>query len=117
MMAEAFGRVIGHGVFESYSAGTEERDRINQDAVRLMKELGIDMELIQKPKLLNQIPDVDIAIKMGCNVVCPVVFADHVEDWGLDDPSGLDDVTFRQTRDSIREKVMDLVLRIKAGEI
>lgn len=117
MMAEAFGRVIGHGVFESYSAGTEERDRINQDAVRLMKELGIDMELIQKPKLLNQIPDVDIAIKMGCNVVCPVVFADHVEDWGLDDPSGLDDETFRMTRDSIQEKVMDLVMRIKAGEL
>lgn len=117
MMAEAFGRVLGHGVFESYSAGTEERDRINQDAVRLMKELGIDMELIQKPKLLNQIPDVDIAIKMGCNVVCPVVFAEHVEDWGLDDPSGLDDATFRQTRDSIREKVLDLVLRIKAGEL
>lgn len=117
MMAEAFGRVLGHGVFESYSAGTEERDRINQDAVRLMKELGIDMELIQKPKLLNQIPDVDIAIKMGCNVICPVIFADHVEDWGLDDPSGQDDVTFRQTRDSIREKVLDLVMRIKAGEL
>jgi len=117
MMAEAFGRVIGHGVFESYSAGTEERDKINQDAVRLMKELGIDMEILQKPKLLNQIPQVDIAIKMGCNVVCPVIFADHVEDWGLDDPSGLDDDTFRTTRDSIQEKVLDLVARIKAGEL
>lgn len=117
MMAEAFGRVIGHGVFESYSAGTEERDRINQDAVRLMKELGIDMELIQRPKLLTAIPEVDIAIKMGCNVVCPVIFADHIEDWGLDDPSGMDDETFRATRDEIKQKVLHLTKRIQMGEL
>lgn len=117
MMAEAFARVIGHGVISCYSAGTEERDKINQDAVRIMKEVGIDMELLQKPKLLNQIPDVDIAIKMGCNVVCPVVFADHIEDWGLDDPSGMPDDVFRATRDAIHRKVVDLVARIAAGKL
>jgi len=37
-MAEAFGRVLGLNVFESYSAGTEERDCINQNAVRVIKE-------------------------------------------------------------------------------
>lgn len=38
-MAEAFGKILGLNVFESYSAGTEERDKINQDAVRIMKEI------------------------------------------------------------------------------
>ena len=38
-MAEAFGRHLASGVFESYSAGTETKPRINQDAVRIMKEL------------------------------------------------------------------------------
>ena len=55
-MAEAFGKILGLNVFESYSAGTEERDKINQDAVRIMKEIGVDMELTQRPKLLKVLP-------------------------------------------------------------
>ena len=116
-MAEAFGRVIGHGVFESFSAGTEERAQINQDAVRIMKELGVDMEIHQKPKLLQQIPPVDIVITMGCNVECPYLPCSHREDWGLEDPSGKTDEAFRYTRDKIKEKVEELVLRVKRGEL
>ena len=42
-IAEAFGKALASDVFESYSAGTETKPQINQDAVRLMKELyGID---------------------------------------------------------------------------
>ena len=44
-IAEALGRHLASDVFESYSAGTERKDRINPDAVRLMKQFrGIDME-------------------------------------------------------------------------
>ena len=82
-MAEAFGRVMGLNVFESYSAGTEQRDVINQDAVKIMKEIGIDMELNQRPKLLSDIPQVDIVITMGCNVSCPNLPCTHREDWEL----------------------------------
>jgi predicted protein tyrosine phosphatase len=56
-IAEALGRHIAGDVFESYSAGTETKPRINPDAVRLMKQLyGIDMEKTQRPKLLSEIP-------------------------------------------------------------
>ena len=57
-IAEAFGRHLASGVFESYSAGTETKPRINQDAVRIMKELyGIDMEGEgQYSKLISDIP-------------------------------------------------------------
>ena len=42
-IAEALGKHLASDVFESYSAGTETKPQINQDAVRLMKELyGID---------------------------------------------------------------------------
>lgn len=56
--------------FESYSAGTETKPQINQDAIRLMKEIyGIDMETDgQRSKLISEIPEVDIAISMGCIV-------------------------------------------------
>ena len=116
-MAEAFGKILGLNVFESYSAGTEERDKINQDAVRIMKEIGVDMELTQKPKLLREIPEIDIVITMGCNVSCPTLPCKHREDWGLDDPTGKSDEAFIYTRDKIKEKVEDLVSRIKNGQI
>ena len=42
---------------DCYSAGTEVKDRINPDAVRLMKQVhGIDMEKDQYPKLLSALP-------------------------------------------------------------
>ena len=116
-MAEAFGKILGLNVFESYSAGTEERDKINQDAVRIMKKIGVDIELTQRPKLLREIPEVDIVITMGCNVSCPTLPCKHREDWGLDDPSGKSDEEFIYTRDKIKEKVEDLVSRIKNGQI
>lgn len=116
-MAEAFGRIIGHGIFESFSAGTEERSMINQDAVRIMKELGIDMEMIQKPKLVSQIPDMDIVVTMGCNVECPYLPCSHREDWGLEDPSGKSDDAFRYTRDTVKRKIEELAVRIKNHEI
>ncbi len=98
-MAEAFGKILGLNIFESYSAGTEERDKINQDAVRIMKEIGVDMELTQRPKLLREIPEVDIVITMGCNVSCPTLPCKHREEWGLEDPSGKSDEEFIYTRD------------------
>jgi arsenate reductase len=116
-MAEAFGKVLGLEVFECFSAGTEKRDQINQDAVRIMKEIGIDMELQQKPKLLQDIPNVDIVVTMGCNVNCPVIACNHREDWGLDDPSGKTDEEFRRVRNLIKSKMEDLIHRINGDLI
>ena len=117
-MAEALGKIYGDKEFGCYSAGTETKPIINQQAVKIIKDLyNVDMNETQKSKLLNDIPEVDIAIKMGCNVVCPVVFADHVEDWGLEDPTGKDDEEFIKVAKTIEEKVKDLVKRIENNEI
>ena len=65
-IAEALGKYYASDVFESYSAGTETKPEINQDAVRIMKQLyGIDMEKTQRSKLLSDIPPVDVVITMG----------------------------------------------------
>lgn len=117
-MAEALGKHLAADVFESYSAGTETKPRINPDAVRLMKDIyGIDMEAAQRSKLLSEIPAVDIVITMGCNVQCPFLSCRHREDWGLADPSGCDDETFRETIRKIEEKVLDLKARLLAEDI
>lgn len=108
-IAEALGKLLAAGVFESYSAGTETKPRINQDAVRLMKQLhGVDMEKTQRSKLLDEIPPVDVVVTMGCNVQCPLLPCERREDWGLDDPTGQPDEVFIQTIRTIEAKILQL---------
>ena len=112
-IAEALGKKLAGDVFESHSAGTETKPRINQDAVRLMKQIhGIDMEASQYSKLLSDIPEVDVVVTMGCNVQCPFLPCSHWEDWGLEDPSGRGDATFLETIRLIEAKILDLRNRI-----
>ena len=114
-IAEALGRHLASDVFESYSAGTERKDRINPDAVRLMKQVhSIDMEAEgQRSKLLSQLPDVDVVITMGCNVQCPLLPCQWREDWGLDDPTGKPDEEFLKTIRRIEEKILALKQRLR----
>lgn len=95
-------------VFESYFAGTETKPQINQDDVRLMKDLDeIDMEKTQYSKLLSEIPRVDIVITMGCNVNCPAIPCEYREDWGLSDPTGKNDVEFSKGIHFIHTKILE----------
>ncbi|NLM85287.1 MAG: arsenate reductase ArsC [Clostridiales bacterium] len=117
-MAEALGRHLAGDVFESYSTGTETRPHINQDAVRIMKDLyGIDMEQTQYSKLIDELPTLDGVITMGCNVQCPYLPSSFQEDWGLEDPTGKSDEEFIRTAKEIQRKVLVLKERLKpAGE-
>lgn len=113
-IAEALGKALASDVFDSYSAGTETKPQINQDAVRLMKDVyTIGMEKDQYSKLIQDIPPVDIVITMGCNVHCPYLPCQYREDWGLDDPSGKEDQAFLETMKIIETKINDLANRIQ----
>ena len=96
-IAEALGRHLAGDRFDFYSAGTETRPRINQDAVRLMKQLyGIDMEKSQYSKTIDQIPTPDLIISMGC-------------DWQLPDPTGQSDQVFLDVIRRIHRRIETLV--------
>lgn len=113
-IAEALGKKLAADIFESYSAGTERREHINQDAVRLMKQVhGIDMEQSQRSKLLSDIPAPDVVILMGCNVGCPILPSQRTENWGLDDPSGQSDDVFLATIQQIEEKILQLKEKLR----
>ncbi len=108
-IAEALGKHLASDVFESYSAGTETKPQINQDAVRIMKELyGIDMELTQYSKLISDIPKPDIAISMGCNVGCPFIGREFDDNWGLEDPTGKSDEEFKIIIAEIESRILRL---------
>lgn len=117
-MAEAISKLLAADVFEAYSAGTEIKPQINQDAVRIIKQLyNIDMEKEQFSKLISDIPKPDIVITMGCNVNCPYLTCRHREDWGLEDPSGKRDEEFINTAKLIEKKILDLKERIITNTI
>ncbi len=85
------------------------KPQINQDAVRLMKELyGIDMEQTQYSKTFDKIPSPDIAISMGCDVGCPFIGRDFDDNWNLPDPTGKEDATFVGVIKQIHEQVLKL---------
>ncbi len=94
-IAEALGKKFLSEKYDFYSAGTETKDKINPDAVRLMKRLyGIDMEQSQYPKTVDKLPKVDMMISMGCGVKCPNIHKAFDADWGLKDPTGCNDEFF-----------------------
>ena len=112
-IAEALGKALASDVVESYSAGTETKPQINQDAVRLIKALyGIDMEQTQYSKLISDIPEPDIAISMGCNVGCPFIGRPFDDNWELEDPTGKSDEEFKKVIDEIRVRIMELKQRL-----
>ena len=94
-IAEALGKHLRGEEFDFYSAGTETKPQINQDAVRMMKQIyGIDMKETQYSKTFDKIPAPDIAISMGCDVGCPYIGRAFDDNWGLQDPTGQSDEVF-----------------------
>jgi arsenate reductase (thioredoxin) len=113
-MAEAISKRIASDTFDAYSAGTEIKNQINPDAVNVIKTLyGVDMTKDQYPKLLSDLPPVDIVITMGCGVECPYLPSKHREDWGLEDPTGKSDDEFIKTAKVIEKKVQELIRSVR----
>ena len=108
-IAEALGKHLASYVFESYSAGTETKPQINRDAVRIMKQMyGIDMEKTQYSKLIDDIPEPDMAISMGCNVSCPFMGRPFDDNWELEDPTGKSDEEFKIVIEQIERNILCL---------
>jgi len=115
-MAEAFLNRLS-GKIGAASAGVKPAKEVNPTAVKVMKEIGIDMSR-QRPKMLTQqmIEEADKVITMGCGAdVCPAPLVES-EDWGIEDPSGKPIEKFREVRDEIKEKVEKLIRQIEASK-
>lgn len=108
-IAEALGKHLRGNEFDFYSAGTENKPQINQDAVRLMKQLyGIDMEQTQYSKTIDKIPTPDIVISMGCDVGCPYIGRAFDDNWNLPDPTGKNDKMFKSVIAEIEKHIHNL---------
>lgn len=99
--------------FEVYSAGSKPSGKVNPKAIETMKEMGYDLSR-HKSKSLKELPtgEYDAAITMGCGDECPMLTAKHREDWGIPDPKNMAPDQFREIRNLIEGKVMDLIKKL-----
>jgi arsenate reductase (thioredoxin) len=112
-MAESIAKIKAADFLEVFSAGTHPANEINADAIETIKELyGVDIAPTQKPKLLSELPPVDILITMGCGVECPWLPSRCREDWGLADPTGKGKEEFIKTAKIIEQKITELKSKI-----
>jgi protein-tyrosine-phosphatase len=108
-MAEAFARIHGGDRVEALSAGSRPSGRINPKAIRFMGELGYDLTTHRSKSLDEATGEFDAVVTMGCGDSCPWVPAKRREDWALPDPRDMDDDGYRVVRDSIGERVRNLL--------
>ncbi len=113
-MAEAFGKMHGKGIIEVYSSGSRPSGIVNPKAIASMAEVGYDLSK-HKSIGLDELPQInwEYAITMGCGDECPMIKANHREDWGLPDPKHMEPKEFAKVRDIIEREVMDLIGEIK----
>jgi arsenate reductase len=109
-MAEGFARKLAQGKIEALSAGSKPSGNVNETAIEVMKEAGIDISQ-QRSKGFNELPEktFDYVITMGCGDVCPFVPAKKRIEWDILDPKGKPIEVFRETRDIIKKKVLELI--------
>jgi protein-tyrosine-phosphatase len=112
-MAEGFARLHGSGNIESFSAGSRPSGKVNDTAVALMKEKGVDLS-VQRSKGLNDLPSGrwDAVVTMGCGDACPSLPAVRRFDWALPDPKHLPLDEFRRVRDEIEARVKGLLAEV-----
>lgn len=63
-------------------------------------------------KLFSEIPDVDIAISMGCNVGCPFIGREFDDNWELEDPTGKSNEVFRFVISEIEKRIIELKMKM-----
>jgi arsenate reductase len=114
-MAEGFFRRYAPRGYITISAGTKPSGDINPLAIKVMKEVGIDISN-QKSKDITEdmIRNSTKIVNMGCmdKSFCPTLFIPHVIDWGIEDPKGKPVEKVREIRDDIDRKVRQLAAEL-----
>ena len=108
-MSQALFERAADGSHEAASAGTTPGDRVHDEVVAVMREIGIDLSE-RTPRLLTQelAEWADVVVTMGCGDACPYIPGKRYVDWDLPDPKGLPQADVRRLRDEIDQRVRAL---------
>ena len=113
-MAEAFAKLHGADIVDSYSSGSKPSGVVNPKGIVSMAEIGYDMRT-HISKGLNDVPQegYEFAITMGCGDNCPNIQAANREDWAMPDPKHMNPKEFAKVRDIIEQEVIALIEKCK----
>ena len=115
-MAAGYLRHLGGDQIKVISAGTEPGTEINEMAMAVMLEEGIDLSTATPEKLSDQkVLESDYVITMGCGDACPYFPGKTYLDWPLSDPKNQPIEVVREIRDEIKAKVEALIAEVKAS--
>ncbi|MBD2343823.1 arsenate reductase, glutathione/glutaredoxin type [Anabaena subtropica] len=111
-MAEGFARTLGNGKITVTSSGLGV-SKVDPIAIEVMSEVGIDISHQTSKPLDNFNPEnYDAVISLcgcGVNLPEPWVLREIFEDWQIDNPERQPIETFRNVRDQIKERVLQLI--------
>lgn len=84
IIGEFFGNKYNNGSFEIFSAGTKPANSLNKDGKEIMEGYNYSLEGY-KPQSMETLPtDLDILVKMGCDIECPIYSAKKIINFGLE---------------------------------
>jgi arsenate reductase len=114
-MSQAFAKIHGGKDVEAFSAGSKPSGKINPRAIAAMKELGYDLSLHRSRSLkeIKSFAPFDAVVTMGCGDACPWMPAKKFIDWQIPDPKEMNEEEFRKVRDTIEQKVQDLLEELR----
>ncbi len=120
LMAEAMFNADPPEGWRATSAGTRPAASPNPRTGPMLHEIGLELP-DHPPRLLTKerMDEARIRVTMGCldDASCPVHLKTlKVTDWGLPDPSKLDDAGFRSVRDGLRDRVDGLARELRLAD-
>lgn len=114
MSAAWFNALCSSPSVSGSSAGTEPAESVHPVVIEAMQEVGIDLSSAKPQKLTKELAEhACLLVTMGCGEACPYVSGLEKEDWPTPDPKGQSIEDVRQIRDSLKQRVSDLVHRRK----
>ena len=96
---------------EFVSAGTHPASEVDPKALEVLRKENITWT--GKPTNLSEIGQVDVAVTMGCEVVCPAIPGTKIVNWDIPDPKGKGIEEYHKTLNIIKEKVVELLKEIE----
>ncbi len=111
-MAEAlFNHLTGESM-RAYSCGTMSNGKVDPIAVKVLKEIGVDLRHhVPRPVTQQILADADVVVLMGKDVY-PRAFSPRAV-WDFRDPTGQSISSYRELRDGIRLNVLKLIAEIR----
>lgn len=114
-MAEAFAKHLGPDIIDPLSAGLYPAGHIPPFTTEVMKEKGIALDG-QYSKSLYEVPlnDVHRIINMSGEPLLGPLQRLAI-DWPVDDPIGRPIAAYRKARDTIEQRMVDLIHSLRAN--